>query len=75
MIYFVNRADPNGNFTVHQLRKVATSLNFIEYLDFESLKQYTGWKSPRVFYNHYLLNVEGASRPVVAAGNIVHPRD
>ena len=52
---------------------MATSLQFIEYLDFEDLKQYTGWELHRVFYKHYLLNMEGASRPVVAAGNIVHP--
>ena len=73
VIYFVNRADPNGNLKVHQLRKVATSLNFTEYFDFEALKQYTGWKSPRVFYKHYLLNIGGAPTPAVAAGKVIHP--
>ena len=47
-IYFVNPAAPNGNFEVHQLSRMALSLNFIEYLDFEGLYCYTSWKSPRV---------------------------
>ena len=42
VLYFVNRADPNGNFEVHQLRKVAASLNLVEYLYLEDLKQIYG---------------------------------
>ena len=74
IIYFVNTADPDGKPDVHHLRKIATSLNFMEYLDFEDLKRYTGWKSTKVFFKHYLKNIEGARLPLVAAGKVVRPK-
>ena len=73
IIEFINLADPNKHVTVHYLRKVASSLNFFQYMEFNSLTKYTGWKSPKVFFRHYLANIEAISLPVVAAGRVVLP--
>ena len=73
IVFFIERADPNQHAHVHQIRGLATSLNFLKHLCFEDLKKYTGWKSPRVFYKHYLGPISQLSVPVVAAGKIVRP--
>ena len=73
IIEFVNTADPNKHVSVHYLRKIASSLNYFQYMEFSSLKTFTGWKSTRVFFRHYLVNVERLSLPVVVAGKVVVP--
>ena len=75
IVYFIEGADPNQNANVHQIRSVATSLNFMKFLCFDELKSYTGWKSPRVFFKHYLKSISEISVPVVAAGKVVRPRN
>ena len=45
IIEFVNKADPNKHMSVHHLRKIASSLNFFQFMSFDDLKKYTGWKS------------------------------
>ena len=74
IIAFICSAEPDKKAKVHQLRGIGASLNFYEYMNFEDLKIYTGWKSARVFYKHYLKDVQNLSLPVVAAGKVVHPR-
>ena len=74
IVLFINQADPSSGASIHQIRKLAASLNFLQYLDFEGLRKYTGWKSPRVFFKHYLKPIEQLSVPIVAAGKVIHPR-
>ena len=71
ILYFIKAADPESWPTVHEVRKVATSLNYFEFMEFEDLKEYTGWKSQKVFYRHYLKSIEEVSLPTVAAGKVV----
>ena len=73
IIEFVNGADPNKHMSVHMLRKIASSLNFFQFMDFQDLSKMTGWKSNRVFYRHYFTNIESLSLPVVAAGKVIPP--
>ena len=73
MTYFIKRADPDSIPSGHDPRKVASSLNFFQYMSFEGLRTYTGWKSTRVFYKHYLKKLQEVKHFVVAAGNIVKP--
>ena len=74
IIQFVNAADPHKTMSVHMLRKIAASLNYFTFMNFEHIKMYTGWKSTRVFYKHYLRNIEQLSLPVVAAGKVINVR-
>ena len=71
ILYFIKAADPESCLTAHEVRKVATSLNYFEFMEFEDLKHYTGWKSQKVFYRHYLKSIEEISLPTVAAGKVV----
>ena len=73
LLYFIQSADPNSVPAGHDCRKVATSINFFEFMNFEGLTSYTGWKSPRVFYRNYLKSVEDVRYSLVAAGRVVHP--
>ena len=73
MLYFIQSADPNSVPAGHDTRKVATSINFLEHMNFKDITQYTGWKSPRVFYRNYLKSVEDVRYSLVAAGRVVHP--
>ena len=75
IIALICSAEPDKSANVHQLRGISASLNFYEYMNFEDLKGYTGWKSPRVFFRHYLNNIQDLSVPVVAAGKVIHPRE
>ena len=42
-------------------------------MNFDALKEYTGWKSPRVFIKHYVIQIEALKFHTVAVGKIVHP--
>ena len=77
ILYFVKNADPSciPQGKVHLLRKFATSLNFFEYMNFSDIQKYTGWKSPKVFIKHYMVQLESLKFHTVAAGKVVHPRD
>ena len=68
ILCFIKNADPGSWPEAHDVRKVASSLNYFESMSFEDLKQYTGWKSQKVFYRHYVKSIEQVSLPVVAAG-------
>ena len=74
IVYFIDKADPNTQASVHQIRKLGSSLNFFQYLDFEELVKYTHWKSVRVFHKHYMKRIPKLSVPVIAVGKVVRPR-
>ena len=61
----------------HDIRGIATSLNFSRNLSFASILEAASWKTPSVFANHYLKDLERIEGdtfslgPVVAAGDIL----
>ena len=73
ILYFIKKGDPEGIPRAHDVRKVSASLNNFQYMDFEDLRSYTGWKSQRVFFKHYAKSLEEVTLPVVAAGKVAIP--
>ena len=73
LVYFIKKADPDSIPAGHDPRKVASSLNFFQYMSFEGLQAYTGWKSSRVFFRHYSKQLHEIKRMMVAAGNVIRP--
>ena len=73
ILYFIKEADPGSMPSPHQVRSVATSVNFFQYMDFQALSKYTGWKSSRVFMRHYFKNIDALKFHAVAAGKVVAP--
>ena len=73
ILYFIKEADPDSVPTAHQVRAIATSVNFFQYMDFQALSQYTGWRSSRVFMRHYFKNIDALKFYAVAAGKVVSP--
>ena len=61
----------------HDIRGIATSLNLSRNHSFNSILEAASWKTPSVFANHYLKDLERIEGdtfslgPVVAAGDIV----
>ncbi|XP_068232529.1 uncharacterized protein [Palaemon carinicauda] len=73
ILYFIKQANPESFPHVHDIRAVATSINFFHHMKFDELSKYTGWKSPKVFKRHYLKPLEALRFATVAAGNVVPP--
>ena len=73
ILYFIKKGDPEGIPKAHDVRKVSSSLNYFQYMDFEDLCEYTGWKSLKVFFKHYAKSQEEVTLPVVAAGKVIFP--
>ena len=73
ILYFIKTADPASVPTAHQVRAIATSVNFFQFMDFQALSQYTGWKSSRVFLRHYFKNIDALKFYTVAAGKVIVP--
>ena len=61
----------------HDVRAVATSLNFHSNLSLSRIIEAATWKTPSVFASHYLKDVQliyqncRALGPIVAAGSLV----
>ena len=68
MLYFIKAAGPDSVLKGHRTRKVATSINYFQHMDFESLTRYTGWKSQKVFMKCYFQNLDALKFHAVAAG-------
>ena len=66
-------ADPDRVPAGHVARKVATSINFFEFMILSDLARYTGWRSSRVLYRNYLKSLEDVRYSLVAAGGVVRP--
>ena len=73
ILYFIKEADPESVPKAHQVRAIATSINFFQFMDFQALTKYTGWKSTRVFMRHYFKNIDSLKFFAVAAGKVVAP--
>ena len=71
ILYFIKEADLESIPKAHDVRAIATSVNYFHYMDFQALTEYTGWKSPRVFMKHYFKNLESLRFHTVAAGKVV----
>ncbi|XP_068237580.1 uncharacterized protein [Palaemon carinicauda] len=75
ILYFIKQANPASFPHVHDIRAVATSINYFRHMNFDELTKYTGWKSPAVFKGHYLKPLEALKFATVAAGNVVPPEN
>ena len=73
ILYFIKEADPESIPKAHDVRAVATSVNYFHFMDFQALTEFTGWKSSRVFVKHYFKNLEALRFHTVAAGKVVPP--
>ena len=65
--------DPVARVKVHDIRKFAASLSFIQCMDVKELLKSMAWRSPAAFYRHYLIP---ASRPVTTVaipGGLITP--
>ena len=71
ILYFIKEAEPDSIPKGHDVRKVATSLNFFNFMNFQLLKHYIHWKSPGVFVKHYFKEIDRLRFSVVAAGKVV----
>ena len=69
----IKETDPESIPKAHDVRAIATSVNYFHYMDFQALTEYTGWKSTRVFMKHYFKNLESLRFHTVAAGKVVPP--
>ena len=73
ILYFIKDADPTSIPKGHDVRKVATSLNYFQNMNFQLLTDCTHWKSVRVFIKHYFKTIDALRFSVVAAGSVVPP--
>ena len=73
ILYFIKQADPDSVPKAHQVRAIATSINYFQFMDLPALSQYTGWKSSRVFMRHYFKSIDEVKFPAVAVGRVISP--
>ena len=73
MLSLVRTANPDSFLKVHDVRKYATTLAFLNEAEFPDLIAYTGWHSVKVFLTHYKKELEAMRHSVVAAGIITAP--
>ena len=73
ILYFIKKADPDSIPKGHEIRKIATSINYFQFMDFESLRKYTGWKSSKVFFKHYYKSLDALKFHVSAVGRVIPP--
>ena len=58
ILYFIKKVSLGCVPKAHEVRKAATSVNYFQHMQFEPLKEYTGWKSERVFFKQYFVEIE-----------------
>ena len=58
ILFFIKEANKDSFPKAHQVRAIATTMNYFHYMDFQALTEYTGWRSPTVFMRHYLKNID-----------------
>ena len=73
ILYFIKAADPGFVPKGYETRRVATSVDYFLHMDFNSLTQYTGWKSQKSFMKSYSKNLDELKFHAVAAGKVVNP--
>ena len=75
ILYFINEADPDSVPKAHDVSAIATSVNFFQYMDFQALTRYTGWRSSKVFMRHYFRNINFLKFHAVTAGKVISPSE
>ena len=65
----IRLADPVAKIKVHEVRKYASSLSFINSMLVGELTSAMNWKSPAAFYKFYFTQVEPPKIPVVIPVN------
>ena len=72
---FIRLADPSSFPKVHDLRKLASSFAFFNFMDMQDICSLTGWSSLRVFRRHYLREINAVRSSVVAMGSAFRGSD
>ena len=65
----IRLADPVAKIKVHEVRKYASSLSFINSMLVGELTSAMNWKSPAAFYKFYFTQVEPPKTPVILPVN------
>ena len=73
ILYFIQQADPESFPKAHDVRPIATSVQYFHFMDFPGLSEFTEWISAGVFIKHYCENLEALRFHTVAAGKVVPP--
>ena len=69
----VLKGDPVARFKVHDIRKFASSLSLMLLMDVKDLLSAMNWKSPSVFYRHYLTITSRPLQPILLPGGLSAP--
>ena len=69
--YTLSKLTPSPFPKVMNSEKFAASINYFQYMDFEGLRKYTGWKSPKVFFKHYFKSLDALKFHVSAVGRVI----
>ena len=67
---FIRLSGPNSFPKVHDLRRVASSFAFFNFMDINDICSLTGWSSFRVFRRHYLREIDSVRSSIVAVGSV-----
>ena len=59
--------------TVHHIRSVATSFAAARGATHSELATFTGWKSSKVFEDHYVTHIESPRHVFMACGRVIRP--
>ena len=69
---FIKLTNPSSFPKSHDVRKVASSLSFMACTSLEEVCDYTGWRSGRVFFNHYFKHIKDLISNVVVLGQPIN---
>ena len=66
--FLIIKRDPSSKPNVHDIRKMASSLSFMNNMDIKELLSAKNWKSSSAFYRHYLVALNGPFQDVIIPG-------
>ena len=62
------KGDPSSKVKIHDVRKFASSLSFMNNMDIKELLHAMNWKSSTAFFKHYLSVISIPRQPIVIPG-------
>ena len=70
----IKEAQPSSMPRAHDIRKIATTLAFLNGMTVPELKKRTGWRSTNVFIKHYLKKLEEVASTCTIMGQVLSPK-
>ena len=71
IVKLILKGDPQNKPKVHDIRKYASSLSFMNSMDIKDLLHSMHWKSSAAFYRHYMFATNNPSQAVAVPGRIL----